>query len=37
MTDQCWTIWNNTGRPVWLSEMEVGASWHSSTASVINS
>ena len=37
MTDQCWTIWNTTGRPVWLSEMEIGASWHSSTASVINS
>ena len=26
-TNQCKTIWNNTGRPVWLSEMEVGASW----------
>ncbi|MBP5196429.1 MAG: hypothetical protein J6035_03365 [Bacteroidaceae bacterium] len=37
MTDECWTIWNTTGRPVWLSEMEVGASWHSSTSSVINS
>ena len=37
MTDQCWTVWNNTGRPVWLSEMEVGASWHSSTPTVINS
>ena len=37
VTDQCWTIWHDTGRPVWLSEMEVGASWHSSTSSVINS
>ncbi len=27
VTDQCWTIWHDTGRPVWLTEMEVGASW----------
>ena len=37
VTDQCWTIWNNTHRPVWLTEMEVGASWFSSTDKRINS
>ena len=37
VTDQCWQIWNNTGRPVWLTEFEVGASWHSSTSTMINS
>ncbi|MBR5655725.1 MAG: RICIN domain-containing protein [Prevotella sp.] len=37
VTDQCWTIWNNTKRPVWLTEMEVGASWFSNTDSKINS
>lgn len=26
--DQCKTIWNNTGRPVWLTEMEISASWN---------
>ncbi len=24
---QCWNIWNNTKRPLWITEMEVGASW----------
>ena len=37
VTDQCWTIWNNTKRPVWLTEMEVGASWFSNTDNKINS
>ena len=37
VTDQCWTIWNNTGRPVWLTELEVGASWHSTTNTKISS
>ena len=26
---QCKSIWNNTKRPVWLTEMEVSASWNS--------
>lgn len=26
---QCKTIYNNTGRPLWLTEMEVGSSWGS--------
>lgn len=34
VTDQCWTIWNNTGRPVWLTEMEAGASWNSYAAAI---
>ena len=25
---QCKSVWNNTGRPVWLSEMEISASWN---------
>lgn len=25
---ECKSIWNNTGRPVWLSEMEISASWN---------
>lgn len=25
---QCKNIWNNTGRPVWLTEMEISASWN---------
>ena len=25
--NECKTIYNNTGRPVWLTEMEVGSSW----------
>lgn len=25
---KCKNIWNNTGRPVWLSEMEISASWN---------
>ena len=37
VTDECWTIWNNTGRPLWLSEIEVGASWFDNTKSKINS
>ena len=24
---QCKSIWNNTGRPLWITEMEVGSSW----------
>ena len=34
VTDKCWTIWNNTGRPVWLTEMEVGASWSNYAAAI---
>lgn len=26
---QCKNIWNNTKRPVWLTEMEISASWNS--------
>lgn len=26
---ECKSIWNNTGRPVWLTEMEISASWNS--------
>ncbi len=26
--DKCKSIWTNTGRPVWLSEMEISASWN---------
>lgn len=25
---KCKSVWNNTGRPVWLSEMEISASWN---------
>ena len=25
---KCKNIWNNTGRPLWLSEMEISASWN---------
>lgn len=31
--NQCKTIWNNTGRPVWLTEMEISASWNSNKVS----
>ncbi len=24
---QCKTVWNNTGCPLWLSELEIGSSW----------
>ena len=27
MASECQRIYNNTGRPVWLTEMEAGASW----------
>jgi len=37
VTDQCWNIWNNTKRPVWLTEMEVGASWFENSKKKINS
>ena len=30
---QCKGIWNNTKRPVWLTEMEVSASWNSNKIS----
>lgn len=26
---KCKSVWNNTGRPLWLTEMEVSASWNS--------
>ena len=25
--NQCKTVWNNTGRPLWITEMEIGSSW----------
>ena len=28
--NQCKSIYNNTGRPVWLTEMEISASWNKS-------
>ena len=34
VTDQCWNIWNSTGRPVWLTEMEAGASWSNYAAAI---
>jgi len=34
VTDQCWTIWNNTGRPVWITELECGASWSNYAAAI---
>ena len=34
VTDQCWTVWNNTKRPVWLTEMELGASWNNYAAAI---
>ncbi|MBP5770022.1 MAG: hypothetical protein J6W75_01500 [Bacteroidaceae bacterium] len=26
---KCKSVWNNTGRPLWLTEMEISASWNS--------
>ena len=37
MVNQCQTICNNTGRPVWLTEMEIGASWFTNTEKRISS
>ena len=34
VTDQCWNIWSSTGRPVWLTEMEAGASWSNYAAAI---
>lgn len=31
--NECKTIWNNTKRPVWLTEMEISASWNSNKIS----
>jgi len=28
VTDVYWNLWNSTKRPVWLTEMEVGATWN---------
>ena len=25
--NQCKNVWNNTGRPLWITEMEIGATW----------
>ena len=36
ITDTYWKLWNSVKRPIWLTEMEVGASWHSDTKSKIN-
>lgn len=30
---QCKSVWNNTGRPLWLTEMEISASWNSNKVS----
>ncbi|MBR0047190.1 MAG: RICIN domain-containing protein [Bacteroidaceae bacterium] len=30
---ECKSIWNNTGRPVWLTEMEISASWNTNKVS----
>lgn len=34
VTDRCWNIWHDTNRPVWLTEMEVGASWSNYAAAI---
>ena len=34
MASQCQSIYNNTGRPVWLTEMEAGASWSNYAAAI---
>ena len=34
VANQCQTIYNNTGRPVWLTEMEAGASWSNYAAAI---
>ena len=26
-TDHCKEVWNNTGRPLWITELEIGSSW----------
>ena len=31
--NQCKSIYNNTGRPVWLTEMEISASWNNNKVS----
>ena len=30
---ECKKIWDNTGRPLWITEMEISASWHSEQSS----
>ena len=30
---KCKSVWNNTGRPLWLTEMEISASWNSNKIS----
>ena len=25
--DRCKSVWNNTGRPLWITELEIGSSW----------
>lgn len=34
MASQCQSIYNSTGRPVWLTEMEAGASWSNYAAAI---
>lgn len=34
MASQCQSIYNTTGRPVWLTEMEAGASWSNYAAAI---
>lgn len=35
VTDTYWNLWNSVKRPIWLTELEVGATWNSNS-SVIN-
>ena len=35
VTDTYWNLWNSVKRPIWLTELEVGATWNDA-ASVIN-
>jgi len=34
--NQCKNIYNNTGRPVWLTEMEISASWNKNGGDYLN-
>lgn len=31
VTDTYWNLWNSVKRPIWLTELEVGASWNSNS------
>ena len=34
--NQCKSVWNNTKRPLWITEMEIGASWGETISSYEN-